>query len=56
MWAARSFCRTRRVLVRDIREQCGFLDPEAVAYIQSWPEFHEPGIEPMHGPMPMAAE
>ena len=55
-WSARSFCRTRRVLLHEIREQCGFLDPAAVAYVQSWPESHEPGVEPMHQPMPIAAE
>ncbi len=47
-WQARSFCTTRKALLRCIREYCGAVDPAAVAYIETWPERHaHGGVEPM---------
>ena len=47
-WQARSFCTTRKVLLRCIREDCGDVDPAAVAFIETWPERNADGaIEPL---------
>ena len=47
-WKARSFCTTRKALLRCIREYCGAVDPAAVAFIESWPEQHAPGaVQPL---------
>ena len=47
-WKARSFCTTRKVLLRCIREDCGDVDPAAVALIETWPERNADGaIEPL---------
>lgn len=43
-WQGMSYCMTRAVLLRDIRERAGEVDPAAVAFIESWPERHAPGV------------
>ncbi len=39
-WQGKRFCRTRTALQRDISENCGEVDPMAVAVIEQWPEWH----------------
>ena len=39
-WYARSYCNTRRALLRCIKEYCGDVDPEAVARIETLPARH----------------
>ena len=43
-WRPRSFCATRKALLRCIREYCADVDPAAVAFVSSWPERHAPGV------------
>ena len=43
VWRDRSFCMTRKALLRCIREYCGDVDPAAVAFIETWPERQAPG-------------
>ena len=48
MWQGMSYCMTRAVLLRDIRERAGDVDPAAVAFIKIWPERHAHGaVMPM---------
>ena len=47
-WSVRSFCTTRKALLRCIRDYCGAVDPAAVAHIKTWTERHTYGaVEPM---------
>ena len=47
-WQARSFCTTRKALLRCIRKYYGDVDPAAVAYIETWPERNAHGaVQPM---------
>jgi len=39
-WEGTSFCRTRPALLRCIREDCGEVDPAAVAVIEALPDWH----------------
>ena len=39
-WEGRRFCRTHTALLRDIRENCGEVDPAAVAIIEALPDWH----------------
>jgi hypothetical protein len=39
-WRGRSFCRTRKALLRCIREYCGEVDVGALARVKSLPEWH----------------
>jgi hypothetical protein len=39
-WRGRRFCTTRTVLIRDVRELCGEVDPEALAILERLPENH----------------
>jgi len=39
-WTSRSFCRTREGLLRCVRENCGVVDAEALARLESLPDFH----------------
>ncbi len=39
-WAGEHFCRQRRSLLRDIRENCGEVDPAALAVIEALPDRH----------------
>jgi len=39
-WRGRSFCRTREVLLRCIREYCGEIDALALAKLKSLPDWH----------------
>ena len=39
-WEGRRFCRTRPALLRDIRENCGEVDPDALATIEELPDWH----------------
>ena len=39
-WNAKSFPTTRKVLLRAIHERGIEADPEAIAYIETWPEKH----------------
>lgn len=39
-WLSRSFCRTREVLLRCIREYCGSIDGEALLQVSAMPEQH----------------
>ena len=39
-WTSRSFCRTREGLLRCVREYCGVVDAEALARLESLPDFH----------------
>ena len=39
-WTNRSFCRTREGLLRCMREYCGVVDAEALAQLESLPDFH----------------
>ena len=40
-WSNRSFCRTREGLLRCVREYCGIVDAEALAWIEALPDFHD---------------
>jgi hypothetical protein len=42
-WMPRSFCRTRAVLLRCIREHCGLVDDPALERVRALPEWREPG-------------
>ena len=55
-WQGRSFCRTRKALIRCIREQVRPEDDEdpalikaAIARVERWPEWHRPRQEPLAG-------
>ena len=37
-WVGSSFCATRRALIRNIREDCGEVDPEALCQVEALPE------------------
>jgi hypothetical protein len=37
-WRGMSFCTERTNLLRDIKDQCGDVDPDAMAVIMGWPE------------------
>ena len=39
-WQGSSFCRTRKALLRNIRERCGEVDPKTLAEIEALPEWH----------------
>ena len=39
-WEGRRFCRTRTALQRDITENCGEVDPAAIAIIERLPNWH----------------
>jgi hypothetical protein len=39
-WEGKRFCRTRNALLRDIRENCGEVDPAAVAILVALPDWH----------------
>ena len=39
-WQGKRFCRTRTALLRDIRENCGEVDPAALANIEAMPDWH----------------
>jgi hypothetical protein len=39
-WEGKRFCRTRTALLRDIRENCGAVDPAAVATLKTLPDRH----------------
>ncbi len=39
-WQGRSFCRTRKALLRCIREYCGEIDANALAKLQAFPDWH----------------
>lgn len=39
-WVGRSFCRSRSVLVRSIRKNCGVIDEGAFAQVEALPEWH----------------
>ena len=39
-WRNRSFCRTREGLLRCVREYCGIIDAEALAWVEALPDFH----------------
>ncbi|MEE8099726.1 MAG: hypothetical protein V3T13_07305 [Hyphomicrobium sp.] len=62
-WRGRSFCTTRKALLRCIGEYCGEVDQAAVAYIETWPEQYphrsrfEPSARPdeVSGPVEAAA-
>jgi len=40
-WAGRSFCRTRKELLRCVREHCGIVDLEALKRLEALPEWHD---------------
>ena len=40
VWAARSFCNTRRALIRCVREYCGDVGPDALAILEALPDRH----------------
>jgi hypothetical protein len=40
-WQARSFCTTRKALLRCIREYCGEVDQKALADLQALPDHHD---------------
>ncbi len=55
-WRGRSFCRTRKALIRCIGEYVKLEADEdpglieaAVARVQTWPEWHRPRPEPLEG-------
>ena len=37
-WVARGFCATRRALIRNIKEDCGEVDPDALRQVEALPE------------------
>ncbi|MCP4316420.1 MAG: hypothetical protein GY789_10490 [Hyphomicrobiales bacterium] len=39
-WRGRRFCTTRTVLIRDVHELCGDVDPNALAVLERLPEKH----------------
>jgi hypothetical protein len=45
-WQDRSFCTTREVLLRCVRESCGELDQIALAYLQALPDHHADAEQP----------
>ena len=55
-WRGHSFCRTRKALIRCIREHVRLKDGEApalveaaVARVERWPEWHKPRQAPLAG-------
>jgi hypothetical protein len=46
-WRGRRFCTTRTVLIRDVRELCGPVNPDARAILERLPETH-PCYSPGH--------
>ena len=40
-WAGRSFCRTRKELLRCVREHAGIVDAEALKRLEALPDFHD---------------
>ena len=55
-WSGRSFCRTRKALIRCIGEHVRLEDGEdqalieaAIARVERWPEWHSPRPEPLQG-------
>ena len=42
-WNSRRFCTTRAVLLRDVRELCGTVSPEALVVLEALPDRH-PGL------------
>ncbi len=46
-WRGRSFCRTRKSLLRCIERYCGIIDAEALARLENLPEWHD-GVEDAH--------
>ena len=45
-WVGRSFCTSRRGLLRCVREYCGDVAPAALAVIERLPEFHHEQTKP----------
>jgi hypothetical protein len=39
-WRDRSLCRTRKALIRCIREHCGAVDPIGLLQVEALPEWH----------------
>jgi hypothetical protein len=39
-WRGSAYCVTRQALLRNIRERCGHVDPDALAEIESFPPWH----------------
>ena len=39
-WQGNAFCRTRKALLRNIRERCGEIHPKTLAEIEALPEWH----------------
>ena len=39
-WAGKHYCRTSTALKRCIGEHCGEVDPQALAFIDTWPDWH----------------
>ena len=54
-WQGKQYCRTRAALIRCIHEYCGQVDPAALAYIETWPERHAPGVVRPWQPVAQAA-
>ena len=55
-WNGRAFCRTRKALLRCIREYVSLEDDEdqglieaAIARVERWPEWHRPRPKPLAG-------
>ena len=40
-WNGRSFCRTREALLRCVNDHAGIIDAEALARLESLPDFHD---------------
>jgi hypothetical protein len=45
-WRNRSFCTTREVLLRCIREHCGQVDENALSALEALPEHHADAEQP----------
>jgi hypothetical protein len=39
-WRGNAFCTTRQALLRNIRERCGDIDPDALAEVMALPDWH----------------